>query len=164
MDLKYWKKTNEMRPFNSVEEFEFFEKELIQNAVPLIKKPASGKKSNVKRGIAYDGKKYDSFSEYCFMVYMEKIKFTIVSRNNKEKFLFYADEQGKQRKYYPDFYDGAKYYEVKGRYTQKDMLKRQSHPEVEWYFQEDINKMKKELDQQFGKKWRDGFIQTNVTL
>lgn len=50
--------------------------------------------------------------------------------------------------------------EVKGRISILDQIKQSSHPEVIWFFQEDINKMRKELDQQF-PGWEKDFIRIN---
>jgi len=72
----------------------------------------------------------------------------------------YTDSAGKLRNYIPDFIINGIFYEVKGRITPLDQLKQAAHSEVIWIFQEEIEKMKKELDQQY-PGWREEFIQTN---
>lgn len=163
MNLKFWKDTVSLKPFQSVEEYEQFERDLVEDAAPGIKLNAAVKHTNIKKGIGQDGKKYDSFAEYTFTTYMREIKHIVVTRNNKDVFFYYFDENNKQRKYYPDFFSGGQYYEVKGFFTAKDACKKAQVPNVDWYFQADINLMAFELDTKIGKSWRDGFIQTNIT-
>ncbi|MCF0125428.1 MAG: hypothetical protein HUJ68_06695 [Clostridia bacterium] len=161
MHYQLWKTTGILKPFNTVEEFEQFEKDLFESPDPLIKKAAPKGRSNIKRGY-YHGNKYDSFAEFTFCSYMEKVMLYNVERNERQNFLLYLDENGKSRKYYPDFIVNGGYCEVKGRMRPKDELKRRQHPEVVWYFQPEINEMAKVLDEKF-PGWRDEFIQTNIT-
>lgn len=163
MNFEYWKKTKEMKPFQSIEEFTQFEKDLIAGyGYSGIPKPAAMGRPIAKKGTA-SGTQYDSFAEFTFHTYMTKIEHASVERNYKEHFLYYYDEENKQRKYYPDFIVNGTYAEVKGRYSAKDARKKEQHPEVAWYFQEDIDKMAEILDEKLGRQWRNEFIQTNIT-
>ena len=97
MTLDYWKKTGQIKPFATVEEFETFAEELIKDSSTPIKPNSPLHKAIAKKGIA-NGVQYDSFAEFTFMKYEEKINHATVERNNKAKFLIYIDEQCKQRK------------------------------------------------------------------
>lgn len=159
MTLDFWKKTGQIRPFATVEEYEEYEKDLIHDVEVQIKANSPLRRATAKKGIA-NGVQYDSFAEYTFMKYEEKACHSAVERNNKAKFLPYIDEECKQRKWYPDFIVNGVFYEVKGMMRAKDHLKKAQHPEVEWIFQDDCNRMAKELDEK-SPGWRDDFIQTS---
>lgn len=162
MDLfDYYKKTGQMQVVKSVEDYEKFEKEFTKLPKMHIKANAAMHRTNIKKGLSEFGEKLDSFAEYTFSTYMRKVKNATVERNIKEVCLTYIDENNKTRKYYPDFIVNGTLCEVKGRYTAKDRCKHDQHPEVTWYFQEDINTMRAELNQKF-PGWRDGFTQTNI--
>lgn len=159
MTLDYWKKTGQIKPFATVEEFETFTEELIKDSSTPIKPNSPLHKAIAKKGIA-NGVQYDSFAEFTFMRYEEKINHATVERNNKAKFLIYIDDQCKQRKWYPDFLVNGIFYEVKGLMRPKDHLKKSQHPEVEWIFSEDCKRMAQELDDKC-PGWRSDFIQTS---
>lgn len=161
MTFDYWKKTGQMKPFMSVEEFDKFAEDIVTDLVRPIRTNASKGRAIARKGFG-EGAKYDSFAEYTFYMYMTKIEMATVERNEKREFLYYFDQQNKQRKYYPDFIVNGTFAEVKGILREKDQLKKQQHPEVKWYFSEDIKEMTKELDEKV-PKWRDGFTQTNIT-
>lgn len=161
MDYNYWKKTKKMKAFKSVDEFVDFEKDLINEyGSSDIPKPAAHSKPIAKKGISL-GIQFDSFSEFVFYTYMTKIKFATVERNIREHFLYYIDENNKQRRYYPDFIVNGVYAEVKGRFTLKDSLKKEQHPEVKWYFSSDIENMQKILNNKFGTSWKANFVETS---
>ena len=159
MTVDFWKKTLQIKPFESVEEFERFEKDLVEDLSTPIRPNSPTNKAIAKKGFAY-GVQYDSFAEYTFMKYKEKIEHSIVERNCKSKFLIYIDDQCKQRKWYPDFIVNGVFYEVKGIMRPKDYQKKAQHPEVEWVFSEDCKRMAKELDEK-NAGWRNDFIQKN---
>ena len=161
MDYNFWKKTGQIKPFISVEEFEKYCQDIVTDSstTPAIKSNTPLHKSNIKKGYS-KGNKYDSFAEFTFCSYMERIKGFFVERNQKSIFLPYTDETGKTRKYYPDFIVNGVFYEVKGRIRPKDEQKRRQHPEVVFVFQSEINDMAKELDKSC-TGWRNDFIQTN---
>lgn len=158
INFDFWKKTHQIKPFQSIEEWEEFEKDCckLPSLEPFINSPL--KKSKIKRGIAA-GDKFDSFSEYVFKTYFTKIKGYVVERNQSIK-LPYTDTTGKLRKYIPDFIVNGIFMEVKGRITPLDQLKQAAHPEVIWIFQSEIEQMKKDLNNQF-PGWEADFIQTN---
>lgn len=159
MTLDFWKKTGGIKPFETVEEFEAYEEALIHEVEVPLKVNSPLHRAIVKKGIA-NGVQYDSFAEYTFMKYQELICHSIVERNNKSKFLPYIDEECKQRKWYPDFMVNGVFYEVKGIMRPKDFQKKAQHPEVEWIFTEDCNKMAKELNEKF-PNWKNDFVQTS---
>ncbi|MBR6610841.1 MAG: hypothetical protein IKK93_01190 [Campylobacter sp.] len=159
MNYNFWKKTGQIKPFNSVEEFKKYCQDIIKDPIASIKANTPLHKSKIKKGVS-KGNKFDSFAEFTFCTYMEKIKHYFVERNHKSVFLLYTDEAGKTRKYYPDFIVNGTFYEVKGRLRPKDELKMRQHPEVVFVFQDEINEMAKELDKDY-HGWREDFIQTN---
>lgn len=160
MTYEYWKSAVTMKPFENVEQFDKFSEDLCK--LPSINTFAntSLKKSKIKKGVNSRSEKFDSFAEYTFAQYMRLIKGFAVERNHQTQFLTYIDEKGKQRKFYPDFIVNGLYCEIKGRYSEKDICKKDQHPEVEWYFQPQINEMAAELDKNF-KNWKDDFFRTN---
>lgn len=163
MNYEFWKKTKQMKPFESVEDFEQFEHDLVSEMGSSgIARMASMRRPAVKKGTAL-GVSYDSFAEFVFYTYMTRVNLASVERNYREHVLLYYDENNKQHKYYPDFVVDGELAEVKGRFGKKDMLKKEQHPEVKWYFQPDIDEMAAKLDQTFGRSWRDDFVQTNIT-
>lgn len=159
MTYEFFNKTRSLKPFASVEEFEQFERDLISTTSTVPLKPnAAMHKATAKKGTAL-GVSFDSFAEFTFKTYQEKVKHAIVERNLKAAHLSYVDDTGKVRKWYPDFIVNGVYFEVKGIVRPKDECKRRQHPEVEWVYQPDIKQMAKELDTAFGKEWRDEFIE-----
>lgn len=162
MTFEYWKTAVQMKPFESVEQFDKFSEDLLK--LPEInissKIAKSGKQQRIKKGTNSRSEKFDSFAEYTFAQYMRLIKGYTVERNNLATFLPYIDEKGKQRKFYPDFIVNGMFCEVKGRFSEKDQCKRDQHPEVTWYFQPDINLMETELNNKF-VDWKSDFFRTN---
>jgi hypothetical protein len=160
MNYTFWKQTGLIKPFASVEEFEEYTKDLCKLPKVDPKRNTPLNRSKVRKGINARSESFDSFSEFIFVTYMRTIKQAIVERNHKSHFLLYQDPKGKTCKFFPDFMVGGLFYEIKGRVTEKDACKMSQHPEVQWYFQSDIEMMKKELDSH-STNWRDDFIQTN---
>jgi len=160
MNFDLWLKTGQIKPFNSVEEFEQYTEDCLK--LPALSTYINSplKKSKIKRGFTNRGEKMDSFFEYTFITYMRQVKGYIVERNNKSSFLFYNDPDGKQKKFYPDFLVNGNYAEVKGRFSEKDKCKKDQHPDVQWYFSEDIKLMREELNQLF-PDWKSDFLQIN---
>ena len=160
MTIDYWRKTNQMKPFNSVEEFEKFEDDLLK--LPSLKSFSNSPlgKSKIRKGVNLLSEKFDSFAEYTFVTYMREIKHFIVERNIKTYFLTYIDQNGKICKFYYDFKINGIPSEVKGRLTDKDRCKLEQCPDVKWYFQNEINNMGNELDRII-PNWRTNFIQLN---
>jgi hypothetical protein len=160
VNLDFWKKTGQIRPFKTVEQFEKFEEDLMK--LPSLKSFTNTplKKSTIRRGVNIQSEKFDSFFEFIFITYKRKIEFAHVERNCKSQFLFYTDAKGKSRKFYPDFIVNGMFYEVKGQFRENDRRKMEQCAEVTWVFKEDIQKMEAELDSAFGKSWRSEFIDT----
>ena len=160
MNFDFWKQTGQIKPFNSVEEYDDYIKDCLElpSLHTFINSPL--KKSKVKKGLTNRGEKMDSFFEYTFISYMRLVKGYIVERNTKTSFLIYTDTDGKQKKFYPDFIVNGQFAEVKGRFSDKDRCKRDQHPSVSWYFSDDIKQMRAELDKLF-PDWKEDFVQLN---
>jgi hypothetical protein len=159
MNWDFWKKTHQIKPFNSLEEWDSYVEDSLKlpNLDLAINSPM--KKSKVKKGIDIMSNKYDSFAEYTLFQYMRLIKGYVVERN-KSQYLHYIDLKGKMRKYYYDFTINGAPAEVKGRITDNDRCKLEQCTNVTWYFQSDINIMAAELNKQF-PGWKEDFTQTN---
>ena len=159
----YWVKTGILKTAKTVEEFEEFIDDITSKSVSIIKPNSAFHKSNIKKVYELNGNNYDSFAEYTFYKYKTLVEHATVERNEKRDFLYYYDENNKQLKSYPDLNVNGVWCEVKGRYTEKDRCKKEQHPEVEWYFQEDINRFRQYLNQNF-PDWKKDFNQTNITI
>lgn len=159
----YWTKTGILKVPKEVEDFEEFIDDLVSKPISRIKVNTALHQSNIKRGYDVNGNNYDSFAEYTFFKYKTLVENATVERNEKSESLDYYDEDNKLRKYYPDFKVNGVWCEVKGRFTEKDRCKKEQHPEVEWYFQEDINRFRQYLNQNF-PDWKKDFNQTNITI
>ena len=81
-----------------------------------------------KRGFG-DGEKFDSKAEFVVYLYYKKVLMRPIERNRTE-WLPYVDENGKTRRFYPDFKADGKYLEVKGFWRTADLKKQEAHPEV----------------------------------
>lgn len=160
MTWDFFKKTGQIKPFNSIEEFEKFTEDMIK--LPSLETFAntSFRKSKIKKGVDIRSIQYDSFAEFTFVQYYRLIEHITVERNYKTQFLTYIDPDGKIRKFYPDFILGGQFAEVKGRISAKDQCKFDQCTNVKWFFQSDINEMASILDKS-GIDWRSDFIQTN---
>jgi len=160
MTYDFWQKTGMIKPFTSIEQFEKYEADLCK--LPKLDMYANTalKKSKIKKGVNILSEKFDSFAEFTLVQYMRLIKGYVVERNKKMYFLTYVDQNGKVCKFYPDFVINGKFAECKGKMSDKDLCKLQQCPEVEWYFQSEIEIMSKELNKAF-PDWRSEFIQTN---
>jgi len=160
MTYDLWVKTGIIKPFTSVDEFEKYTEEL--NKLPKINIFAntSLRKSKIKKGFNSRSEKFDSFFEFIFVQYMRQIKGYVVERNQKTHSLSYVDPSGKICKFYPDFIVNGQFYEVKGRFTDKDLEKQRQNPDVTFVMSDDIKKMEAELDKNI-QNWREDFTQTN---
>jgi len=160
MNYEFWKKTGQIKPFKTVEEMEKYEEDLCK--LPSLSSFANTAltKSKIKKGVNILSEKFDSFTEYAFVTYMRSVMHYVVERNMKQQFLNYVDQNGKLCKFYPDFVVNGVLSEVKGRLNAKDQCKLDQHPQVQWYFQDDVNKMMGEMDKLI-PHWRADFIQTN---
>ena len=88
MDYNFWKKTGQIKPFTSVEEFNKYCQDIVSDpsSIPNIKANTALHKSNIKKGYS-KGNKYDSFAEFTFCSYMERVKGFFVQRNQRDIFL-----------------------------------------------------------------------------
>ena len=75
MDYNFWKKTGQIKPFTSVEEFNKYCQDIVSDSssVPNIKANAALHKSNIKKGYS-KGNKYDSFAEFTFCTFTKTWK------------------------------------------------------------------------------------------
>ena len=73
----------------------------------------------------YNGIQFDSYWEFAFYLYHSQIRGAYVVRNTTECFT-YLDENFKPCKFYPDFNVDGRFYEVKGIFRPKDILKKQA--------------------------------------
>ena len=106
-----------------------------------------------KKGFA-DGERFDSRWEFAFYKY-QKEHGAVVTRNHTDNFP-YTDENGKLRKFYPDFIVNGMYYEVKGWMRPSDRCKMDQNPNVNFVFGDDIKPMIKWLNK-FHPKWKDEY-------
>jgi len=155
MTFEFFKKTGKIKTFESMEEWEEFEKDCckLPSLDPFINSPL--KKSHIKKGIA-DAIKFDSKWEYAFYLYM-KDNGHIVKKNQKEIFFFYINEKGKQGKFYPDFEVDSTFAEVKGQWNKNDLLKQEQCPFVIFYSAPEIEPMIKELNKT-RPGWQENYL------
>jgi hypothetical protein len=102
-----------------------------------------------------DGERFDSYWEYAFYLYQKECNAAVVIRNHTDNFP-YTDENGKLRKFYPDFIVNGNYYEVKGWLRPSDHCKMDQNPNVNFVFGDDIKPMVQWLNQHH-PKWRDEY-------
>jgi hypothetical protein len=161
MDLFHiFKERGQLLVSSEIEDYEQYEQDCCKLPDINIFVNSPMKRSRIKRGIGSTGEKYDSFSEFILLTYFRKVKGAIVERNEMHEFLLYTKPNGKPAKFFPDFKIGGRWVECKGRFTETDNQKKLQHPEVEWFFMNDIKEMEKKLDSSF-PGWRDEFIRTN---
>lgn len=88
------------------------------------KASSSGITSNKqsKQGV-YNGIEFDSYWEFAFYLYWTKIMNCYVNRNTTRCFP-YINEQGKKSRFFPDFEVNGTFYEVKGIYRERDLIKK----------------------------------------
>lgn len=106
-----------------------------------------------------DGEKFDSKWEAAVYCYYKYVKGIFIERNHTE-WVPYTDENGKSRKFYPDFKVGGRYLEVKGIYRPSDQCKMTQHPEIEFLDGEGMKPILAELKEKL-PNWQRDFIPTN---
>ena len=158
---EFWKKTLKMKVFETEEEWAEWEKDCVKlpDVEAEVFRTASMGKSNIKKGFDEHGDRYDSEWEFVVATYHRLIKNSIVERNRTQWLPYYTDD-GKQKKWYPDFYIDGRWVEVKGQVREADHIKMRAHPDVKWFFGEDVKIMERELNSQ-KPGWRENFIRTN---
>lgn len=115
----------------------------------------SGQGPQGKKG-TMDGEQFDSMWEGAVYVYYRYIKGLAIERNRTE-WLPYIDDDGKKRKFYPDFKIGNRFVEVKGIYRTSDMCKMTQHPEVEFIDKTTIGPILTELTKKL-PDWKKDYI------
>lgn len=108
------------------------------------------------KGYGSDGTKFDSIWEYAYYVYRKELCGDWIERNRTENLKYWVD--GKERDFYPDFKTLSGYVEVKGIWREKDQMKKDQHPEVEFV----DGSLMKPIIEELNKKlpnWRKGFTE-----
>lgn len=111
-----------------------------------------------KKGTNAEGIKFDSVWEFAYYTYKKQLKGEYIERNRTESLEYFSD--GKVLRFYPDFKTLTGYVEIKGIWREKDLLKQQQHPEVEFI---DGSGMKPIIDE-LNKKlpnWRKDYFTTD---
>jgi hypothetical protein len=158
MTWNFWQKTGIMRPFDSLEECDQFIEDCVKLPKIDVFRNTPLKRSRVKRGINERGEKFDSKWEFVAATYFREIEGKFVERN-REQFVIYLDEKGKQRKWFWDLNVAGEHYEIKGIFRERDSLKQQQHPEIKFLIKEDIEKMIEKLNAKLGRVWNSNFIE-----
>ncbi len=117
--------------------------------------PNTVKASSIKKGV-YNGEKFDSKWEAIVYIYYKKIQ-NVPCERNSESFVIYYDRQGKERKFFPDFLINGSYVEVKGRYRELDLLKKEQHPEIMFIDSTSIKPLKEAVDKAF-PSWKQDYL------
>lgn len=153
-DIKTIQKTHKLHPFYVDEMEEYIDN--IDKLINLDVTIGTGKPHSPQgtKGTA-DGEKFDSIWEYVFYLYQKEYNNSIVIRNHTDNFP-YTDENGKIRKFYPDFIVNGVYYEVKGWLRPSDQCKMDQNPNVIFVFGDDIKPMKEWLNKHH-PKWRQEY-------
>lgn len=124
--------------------------------VPIVSKCGLGKKQGTK-GI-FRGIGMDSYWEAAFYIWMVDIKKTSCTRNTRD-FFIYTDENGKQSKFYPDFFTNEYgFCEVKGIFRPNDLLKKSATiGAVKFFGPIEMKKIIKEV-YKFNPNWKAEYI------
>lgn len=123
--------------------------------VPPVSKCGLGKTQGTK-GL-FRGMALDSYWEAAFYIWMVDIKGCSCHRNLTESF-DYVNSEGKDAKFYPDFKTMEfGFAEVKGRWREDDLLKREATAGVVTFFGgEEMKPILKEV-YNFNPKWKDEY-------
>jgi hypothetical protein len=103
--------------------------------------------------VSSDYVEFDSKWEAIFYFYEKLVSCDVIERNKKSH-LPYVDENGKSRKFYPDFIVNGQFVEVKGILRPTDECKMSQCPNVRFVFGGEIKEMRKILDKKF-PKWEN---------
>lgn len=115
-----------LRPSNPTLEIKRIIKDItnlpsIKKYTPVTSKCGLGKSQGTK-GEAR-GMEFDSYWEFAWYIYQVDIQGNIVTRNTKDSFEYY-NENNEKAKFYPDFKMHGQFYEIKGIYRPNDLLKK----------------------------------------
>lgn len=103
------------------------------------------------------GDKFDSYWEFAFYIWKKDIKGEYCERNTKEH-VSYISENGKIRDFYPDFKVVGGYAEVKGIFRPSDQCKMDQHPEIRFYFGDEMKQIVKEVTAKF-PNWKNEYME-----
>lgn len=158
-NIKTIQKTHKLHPFY-VDEMEDYIDNIdhLVNLDCVVNAAMKPHGQQGKKGFA-DGERFDSQWEFAFYTYQKECVGAVVTRNHSDNFP-YTDENGKLRKFYPDFIVNGNYYEVKGWLRPSDQCKMDQNPQVTFVFGDDIKPMIQWLNQHH-PKWRDEYQEIN---
>lgn len=128
--------------------------EMVEKMEPTLTITGRSKQQGVK-GTA-QGEKFDSKWEYIYYLYVKEVRGEYIRRNHEE-WVPYYDENGKERKFYPDFCINGGYAEVKGRFRPSDLCKMEQHPEILFISADDMKEIRKEVYKKC-PKWESDYI------
>lgn len=153
-DIHTIQKTHKLHPFYVDEMEEYIDK--IDHLTDLDVTVNAAMKPHGQQGIKgfADGERFDSYAEFAFYLF-NKDNGSVVIRNHTDNFP-YTDENGKLRKFYPDFIVNGLYYEIKGFLRPTDQCKMDQNPQVTFVFGDDIKPMIQWLNQHH-PRWRDEY-------
>ena len=115
-----------------------------------------------KQGI-YNGIEFDSYWEFAFYLYWTRIMGCNVTRNTIKCFPYVKEKGGKSR-FFPDFEVNGSFYEVKGIYRERDLLKKNATiGQVEFWGPDIMKDVIKQVNERI-PKWRDLYFEnTHLT-
>lgn len=157
---RLWNSINLTRKINikaTVEDIDEFCDDIGKLKLTPSIKPNAAKRLTGPQGVkgyGRDGTKFDSLWEYAFYLYNQAQGY-YVQRNWVDTFP-YIDENGKQRKFHPDFIVNGLYYEVKGILRPSDSCKMDQCPNVHFVFGDEIKEMMDFLDKH-EPNWRKSY-------
>ena len=123
--------------------------------IPEAPNASTGAGPQGKKGIM-DGEKLDSMWEGAVYAYYKYVKGVFIERNHTE-WVPYVDDNGKKRKFYPDFKLFGRFIEVKGIYRAADRCKMTQHPEIEFIDKTNIKPIWDELNKKL-PNWKKDYI------
>ena len=139
-------------------EYKSFEKTIGESLdLGVVQQNATSLRGPQGHRNTWDGCQFDSVWEYAFYRYHKELTGSVIIRNETE-WIPYADENGKQRRFYFDFLLDSLPYEVKGIFRPSDMAKMQATSgQVTFVSKNEILPIIKELDDRI-PTWRNDCI------
>lgn len=155
-NIKTIQKTHKLHPFYVDEMEEYIDKiDKLINLDVVVDAAMRPHGPQGQKGFA-DGEKFDSKWEYAFYRF-QKENGAVVIRNHTDNFP-YTDENGKLRKFYPDFIVNGNYYEVKGWLRPSDHCKMDQNQNVTFVFGDQIKQMIQWLNKHC-PNWKKDFLE-----